>query len=332
MKALVTGASGFVGYAVAKSLIRSEIPVKLLLRSKPTEYISKLNAEITNGDLLDSNSLKKALTGCKYLFHVAAHYTLWEKDPSIFYKVNVEATKNLLEIAHSCNVEKIIYTSSVATLKLCKNRQPVDETSIASVEDMVGEYKKSKFLAEIEVNKLVKKGLPITIVSPTAPIGSHDVKPTPTGKIILDFLQRKIPAYLDTGLNFVPVEDVANGHVAALEKGKIGESYILGGKNLRLIEMLQILEKITGLRAPTVKMPYFIAYASALISQKTCTAFGKTPPIPLDGVKMAKKYMFFKSDKAKKELDYQMTSVEDALKEAVEWFWKHSYAKQNSCN
>ncbi|WP_372368365.1 hopanoid-associated sugar epimerase [Candidatus Uabimicrobium sp. HlEnr_7] len=328
MKALVTGASGFVGYSVAKALIREKIPVKLLLRSDPQQHVKDLGVEICRGDLLDEKSLKNALKDCKYLFHVAAHYTLWEKDPSIFYKINVDGSKKLIELAVENNVEKIVYTSSVATLKLAKDRTAVNEQSIATVADMVGEYKKSKFLAEIEVKKLAKEGAPVTIVSPSTPIGAYDVKPTPTGKIIVDFLQRKMPAYLDTGLNFVNVKDVAQGHILALKKGKVGESYILGGKDLTLIEMLQTLEKITSLPAPKVKMPYFIAYTSAAISQGLFSFLGKTPPIPLDGVKMAKKYMFFDSTKAQQELGYAITSVERALEEAVMWFYANGYAKK----
>ncbi|BBM84046.1 hopanoid-associated sugar epimerase [Candidatus Uabimicrobium amorphum] len=328
MKALVTGASGFVGYSVAKALIAEGIPVKLLLRSEPQQHVQNLGVEICRGDLCDEESLKTALRDCRYVFHVAAHYTLWEKDPSIFYKVNVEGSKKLIELAHQAGVEKIVYTSSVATLKLAKDRSAVNEESIADITDMVGEYKKSKFLAEIEVKKLADKGIPVTIVSPSTPIGAYDVKPTPTGKIIVDFLQRKMPAYLDTGLNFVDVADVARGHILALHKGEIGEVYILGGKNLTLIEMLQILETITSLKAPKVKMPYVVAYTAALLSQTAFSFIGKTPPIPLDGVKMARKYMFFDSNKAQQKLGYTITPIEKALEEAVEWFYDNNYAKR----
>lgn len=332
MKALVTGASGFVGYSVAKALLHEGMSVKLLLRSAPQKHIQELGAEICRGDLCDEQSLKTALRDCRYVFHVAAHYTLWEKDPSIFYKVNVEGSKKLITLAHEAGVEKIVYTSSVATLKLAKDRRPVNEESIADISDMVGEYKKSKFLAEIEVKKLADQGIPVTIVSPSTPIGAYDVKPTPTGKIIVDFLQRKMPAYLDTGLNFVNVTDVARGHVQALHKGEIGEVYILGGKNLTLIEMLQALEKITSLKAPKIQMPYFIAYSAALLSQTIFSSIGKTPPIPLDGVKMAKKYMFFDSSKAQQKLGYHITSIEKALEEAVQWFYDNGYAKRPTCS
>lgn len=328
MKALVTGASGFVGYSVAKALLDKGIDVKLLLRSEPQKHVADLDTEICRGDLTDEASLKRAVEGCQYVFHVAAHYTLWEKDPSIFYKVNVEGSKKLVEVAAQSGVDKIVYTSSVATLKLAKDRSAVNEESIADVSDMVGEYKKSKFLAEIEVKKLAQQGIPVTIVSPSTPVGPFDVKPTPTGKIIVDFLQRKMPAYLDTGLNFVDVEDVARGHILALDKGKIGESYILGGTNLTLIEMLQILQEITSLSAPKIQMPYAVAYTAAAVSQFLFSSIGKEPPIPLDGVKMARKYMFFDSTKAQQELGYSITPVKSALTKAVNWFYENGYAKK----
>ncbi len=324
MKALVTGASGFVGYSVAKTLLDAGFSVKAIVRS-PSNYLSQLPVEICFGDLLDRDSLKKALEGCDYLFHVAAHYSLWERDPQILYKVNVEGTRSLFEVASEMSIKKIVYTSSVATIKLSSDGSPVDETSIGSLENMVGHYKRSKFQAEEVAQKMASEGVPITIVNPSAPVGPFDVKPTPTGKITLDFLKRKMPAYVDTGLNIAPVEDVAKGHLLALEKGKIGERYILGGKNLRLIEILQILESITKLPAPKICMPYWVAYSAGVASEMMARVFHTPPAVPLEGVRMSKKYMFFESEKAMKDLGYKKTSVEDALSRAVDWFRNNGY-------
>ncbi len=325
MQALVTGASGFVGYWVARKLVEAKFKVKAIVRGTPSQHLQDLNIEIVPGDLRDATSLQKALVGCDYLFHVAAHYSLWEKNPQIFYDINVDGSRNLFIAAAEAGIQKIVYTSSVATLKANSDGSCADENSLAEISDIVSHYKKSKYLAEKVAMELASEGLPIVIVNPSAPIGSYDIKPTPTGKIIVDFLQGKMPAYLDTGLNLIAVEDVALGHLLALEKGQIGERYILGHQNLRLIEIFQLLEKISGVKAPKIKMPYFVAYMAGLISENLANITGKPPSVPLDGVRMAKKIMFFDSTKAQKVLGLAPTSIEDALMRAVDWFKKNKY-------
>ena len=324
MKALVTGANGFVGYWVAKELVNAGFEVRALVRSEPTAHLKQLEMEIVQGDLCDGSSLAIALKGCDYLFHVAAHYTLWERDPKLFYEVNVEGTKRLFSLAQKQNIQKIVYTSSVAAIKLSLDGTPVDETSEARLSDIVGHYKKSKFLAEQAVLEMAQHGLPVIIVNPSTPVGAYDIKPTPTGKIIVDFLKGKMPAYVDTGLNLVAVEDVAKGHLLAAEKGEFGKRYILGNKNLELIEIFRILEKISGVKAPKIKMPYWIAYSAGAVSEIWAKLSDTAPAIPLDGVRMSRKRMFFESSRAKM-INFQPGSVEDALERAVHWFQENGY-------
>lgn len=324
MKVLVTGASGFVGYHVAKELIEKGCNVKVLVRETP-EHLKKLSVEFCKGDLRDKASLKEALEGCQQLYHVAAFYKLWSKDPKIFYDINVEGTRKLFQAASEEEVSKIVYTSSVAAIKLSSKGISSDENCHATLDDMVGHYKRSKFLSEMVANEFVQEGLPIVIVNPSTPIGPFDIKPTPTGQIILDFLKRKMPAYMDTGLNLVAVEDVAKGHLLACEKGKVGERYILGDENLKLIEIFKILQDITKLKAPKVRIPYFVGYMSGFVSELFAKITHSEPSIPLDGVKMAKKYMFFDASKAKKELGFEPTPVKYALERAVRWFYDNGY-------
>lgn len=324
MKALVTGATGFVGYWVARKLQERGHSVKILVRQLPP-HLENTTFEIAYGDLRDKDSLRKALQDCNQLYHVAAHYRLWDKNPKVFYDINVEGTRNLMTLASETNLEKIIYTSSVATIKIMPDKVPSTEANEAGIEDMIGDYKKSKFLAEMVVREMAQDGLPVVIVNPSAPVGSYDVKPTPTGKIIVDFLQGKMPAYLDTGLNLVDVEDVAIGHILAAEKGEIGKRYILGNQNLRLIDILQILAKISGKKAPKIRMPYWIAYAAGKASEIFAQCTGQEPAIPLDGVRMAKKFMFFDSSLAKKEIGYEPQSIEAALEKAIAWFKDKHY-------
>ena len=328
MTALVTGASGFVGFWVVKKLLAAGHQVKVLLRQPPPPYLAALDVEVVNGDLRDRDSLQRALSGCRQLYHVAAHYKLWERDPGVFYAINVEATKNLLTLAGDNGLDKIVYTSSVATIKPGDAAAPATETSVATLADMVGHYKRSKFLAEQEVDKLCQQGLPAVIVNPSAPIGAYDAKPTPTGKIILDFLQRKMPAYLDTGLNLVAVEDVAAGHLLAAQYGQHGRRYILGNSNLRLIEIFRLLAEITASAAPKVRMPYWVAYLAGSVSESWAMISGKPPQVPLDGVRMARKYMFFDSTRAENELGYCPTPVTAALQRAVTWFYDNGYAQR----
>lgn len=328
MKTLVTGANGFVGYWVARKLCEAGFSVRAMIRGKPTHHLQSLSGiEIVLGDLLDRDSMQKALVSCDYLFHVAAHYSLWEKNPQIFYDINVSGSRTLFTLAKEVGVKKIVYTSSVATLKLSFDGTPVDETSVAEIGDIVSDYKRSKYLAEEVALELAGEGLPIIIVNPSAPIGGYDVKPTPTGKIITDFLNGKMPAYLDTGLNLVSVEDVAIGHLLALEKGEFGQRYILGNENLRLIEIFQLLEKISGVKAPTIRLPYSLAYLAGVVSESIARMTNRPPSVPLDGVRMAKKKMFFSAEKAKQKLGFSPTSIELALGQAVEWFRQNHYCK-----
>ena len=249
MRALVTGASGFIGYWVVKELLAADFEIRVLVRENLPDRLRQLPVEICHGDLREQKSLEKALTGCDHLFHVAAHYKLWAKSPQIFYDINVEGTRKLLNVAKQLEIPKIVYTSSVATLKVPEDAIPANEDSEAALQDIVGHYKKSKYLAEMVAKEMAMEGLPIVIVNPSAPVGPADVKPTPTGKIILDFLKGKMPAYMDTGLNLIAVEDVAKGHLLAARKGKNGRRYILGNKNLSLLSIFKMLENITGFKS-----------------------------------------------------------------------------------
>ena len=327
MKALVTGATGFVGGAVARALLRAGVDVRVLARSDAdTQNLEGLPVERVAGDLRDPASLKTALRGCRHLYHVAAHYALWAKDPAIFYQVNVDGTKNLLEAAREVGTERIVYCSTIGAIGLPEGGGPGTEETPVSLAQMAGHYKRSKFLAEQEVLKLAKEGLPVVIVNPSAPVGERDVKPTPTGKIIVDFMQGLMPAYIETGMNLIDVDDVAQGHLLAMEKGRQGERYILGHTNLLLNEVFQILSRITGVNAPSVKLPRLailpLAYANQWISNLT----GVPPRIPLEGVKMAKYKMHYDCSKAIRELGIPQTPPEVALGKAVRWFRSHGYA------
>lgn len=325
MKALVTGAGGFVGYSLAKELLASGFTVKAMVRGRAPRHLEGLQVEICRGDLCDKDSLMRALAGCRYLFHVAAHYSLWEKDPGIIYRANVEGTKNILTLAAENSLERIVYTSSVATIKPSADEKPADENTATSLTDIVGHYKRSKYLAEQEAKKIADQGAPLVIVNPSAPIGPYDAKPTPTGKIIVDFLRGKMFGYLHTGLNLVAVEDVARGHILAARHGKKGERYILGNENLYLIDIFRMLEKVSGVPAPNFKVPYVLAYGTGLMSEMWARLRGKPPAVPLDGVRMARKCMFFDSAKAMRDLGYNPSPVEGAIERAVTWFRENNY-------
>ncbi len=333
-KILVTGATGFVGYHVAKNLIdKNAGEVFCLVRANSEKkYVSQLKATCVEGDLRDRASLDAAMKGSEMLFHVAADYRLWAKNPQELIQSNVDGTRNILESAAAAGIKKIVYTSSVSAVgrPACapgREHGEGDETMDPTQEQLIGPYKQSKYLAELEVRKFVKKGLPVIVVNPSTPMGTHDIKPTPTGKMVLDFLNGKMPAYLDTGLNLADVEDVAEGHWLALEKGKIGERYILGNKNLMLKEILEILAKIVGKPAPKIKIPYWIAYAAGFCSTGWAEITGNPPEIPLDGVKMAGELMFYNAGKAVRELGLPQTSVESALEKAVKFFRDNGYVR-----
>jgi dihydroflavonol-4-reductase len=327
MKVLVTGASGFVGGAVARTLVQAGIDVRVLARpgSDPQNY-ARLNVETVEGELRDPNSLRRALTGCRQLYHVAAHYALWAKDPAIFYDVNVTGTRTLLEIARDVGTERIVYCSTIGAIGLPPGGGLGTEDTPVSLDQMAGHYKRSKYLAEQEVLKLAREGLPVVIVNPSAPVGAGDVRPTPTGQVIVDFMKGRMPAYIETGMNIVDVDDVATGHLLAMQKGRIGERYILGTKNLMLREVFEILSRLTGVKAPSIKLPRLAILPLAYLNELIANLTGQPPRIPLEGVKMAKYKMHYDCSKAIKELGIPQTPPEVALEKAVRWFTSHGYA------
>mgnify|MGYP000851007677 FL=1 len=327
MHCFVTGATGFIGASIVRELLKDGHTVTALVR--PGSSIANLEdipVSIVRGDLHDQHQLARAMADCERVFHVAADYRLWCPDPRAMYHANVDGTRTLLEAALDAGVDRVVYTSSVGTLGNPGDGRPGTETTPVSFSDMVGHYKKSKFLAEQEAEKFIDKGLGLIIVNPSTPVGPLDIKPTPTGKVIVDFLNRKMPAYLDTGLNLIAVEDCARGHILAADKGTIGEKYILGNRNLTLQEIFSILADLTGLSAPKVRLPYtpilLAAYLNEGLSRLTC----KEPLIPLAGVQMARKFMFFDATKAVQELGLPQTPVEQALKRAISWFRANGYA------
>jgi dihydroflavonol-4-reductase len=315
--ALVTGASGFLGWHVARLLIERGYSVRALAR--PGSSVADLPVEIATGDLRDPDSLERAVAGCGLVYHVAADYRLWAKNPRELYDSNVEGTRHLLAASQQAGVERIVYTSTVGCIGVPHDGIG-DETTPVSLADMAGDYKRSKFLAEQVALEFARAGLPVVIVNPTAPIGDHDVKPTPTGKIVLDFLNGDMPAFIDTGLNVVDVRDTAAGHLLACEHGRPGERYILGSENLTLAQILQKLAAITGRKAPTMKLPYAVAYAAGVCSTAWAGVTGRPPRVPLAAVRMARKKMWVTHEKARRELGFEPGPAEAALRRAVEWF------------
>lgn len=336
MKAFVTGATGFLGSHVARALADQGAELRLLVR--PTSNLRNLEgllspgtkAETAIGDLRDAASLEKAMAGCDTVFHVAADYRLWVRDPAEMYRSNVDGTRAILEAARKNGVRRVVYTSSVATMGFTSNGHsggsPADEDSPVSLADMIGHYKRSKFMAEQVALEAGRSGMHVVTVNPTTPVGEQDVKPTPTGHIVLDFLKRKFPAYVETGLNLVDVRECALGHVAALEKGKSGERYILGGEDLTLKQILDKLGRITGLPSPKVKLPYVFAFAAGVVDEAfTGGILKREPRVTVETVRMGKKKMFASSGKAERELGWKIVPVEGALRRAVEWFRANGY-------
>jgi dihydroflavonol-4-reductase len=327
MKVLVTGATGFVGGAVARALVKSGVDVRALVRQgSDLQNFEGLKVERVAGDLRDRNSLTRALNGCRHLYHVAAHYALWAKDPAIFYDINVTGTKNILEAARDVGVERTVYCSTIGAIGLPPGGGLGTEETPVSLDQMAGHYKRSKYLAEQEALKLAKQGLPVVIVNPSAPVGAGDVRPTPTGQVIVDFMKGRMPAYIETGMNLIDVDDVAEGHLLAMQKGRVGERYILGNKNLLLNEVFQILSRLTGVKAPTIKLPRVAILPLAYANQWIANVTGRPPRIPLEGVKMAKYKMHYDCSKAIRELGIPQTTPEVALEKAVRWFRDHGYA------
>jgi dihydroflavonol-4-reductase len=320
---LVTGATGFVGWHVARKLVDRGQRVRVLARD-PARIRELDGVEPARGDLRDPDSLARAVAGCGLVFHVAADYRLWTREPDEMYRSNVDGTRNLLAAAKSAGVERVVYTSTVGCIGM-PNEGLGDERSPVAIEEMTGPYKRSKFLAEKVALEFAESGLDVVVVNPTAPVGDHDFKPTPTGKILVDFVRGKMPAFLDTGLNVVDVRDVADGHLQAAEGGKTGERYILGSENLTLERIFAILAGIEGKPAPKMRIPYAVAYAAGVASTAWAGITGREPLAPLDGVRMAKKKMWVRHEKASRELGFSPGPAPVALRRAVEWFRANGY-------
>ena len=328
MTTLVTGATGFVGAAVVRRLLARGTAVRVLAReASDRRNIAGLEVETVAGDLRDRASLEKAARGCVALYHVAADYRLWVREPEVIYRVNVEGSRDLLRAAAEAGVTRMVYTSSVATLGLERDGAPADETTPAALGDMIGHYKRSKFLAEQEVRRLIAdEGLPVVIVNPSTPIGPRDVKPTPTGRMIVEAAAGRMPAFVDTGLNVVHVEDVAEGHLLAFERGRVGERYVLGGRDMTLAEILTVIASLVGRRPPRVRIPHDLILPLAHAAEAWARLRRKGEPfVTVDGVRMAKKRMFFSSAKAESELGYTARPAEHALEDAVAWFKDEGY-------
>jgi dihydroflavonol-4-reductase len=327
MIAFVTGATGFVGSHVARALADQGADLRLLVRANSNlKNVENIKADLVTGDLRDPASLEKGIAGCEVVFHVAADYRLWVRDPEEMYRANVDGTRALLAAARKSGVRRVVYTSSVATMGFTSNGQPADENSPVSLDNMIGPYKRSKFQAEQVAIEAADAGQDVVIVNPSTPVGERDIKPTPTGRIVVDFLKRKFPAYVDTGLNLVDVKECAQGHLAALEKGRSGERYILGGENLTLKQILDKLSAITGLPSPTVRVPYVLALATGVVDEiVTGRMLGREPRATIDAVRMGRKKMFVSSAKAERELGWKAGSVDDALRRAADWFQANGY-------
>jgi dihydroflavonol-4-reductase len=329
MKTFITGATGFIGASIVRELLKDGREVRALVRKgSDTSNLSGLDVELWPGDLRDHDSLKQGLKGCDVLYHAAADYRLWTRDPADMYRINVDGTTAILEAALSNGLSRVVYTSSVGTLGNPGDGVPGNESSAVCLADMVGHYKKSKFLAERAAEKFIERGLGLVIVNPSTPVGPLDIKPTPTGKIIVDFLNRRMPAYLDTGLNIIAVEDCARGHILAEQRGQVGRKYILGNANLTLRDIFGILAEITGVPAPKVRLPYTPILLAAYLNEGLSKITGREPLIPLAGVQMAAKFMYFDPSRAVEELGLPQTPVREALQRAVEWFRLHGYAGQ----
>jgi dihydroflavonol-4-reductase len=327
MTTLVTGATGFLGSHVARCLAARGDSLRLLVRPESNcRALEGISAERVIGDLRDPESLPRAVNGVDQVFHVAADYRLWASDPAEIYRSNVNGTRHLLEAACRSGVRRFVYTSTVATIAVHRPGPLPSESTIASLPEMIGHYKRSKFLAEQEVLRFCESGFPVVIVNPTTPVGPGDWKPTPSGRIIVDFLNGRMPAYVDTGLNLAPVEDVAYGHLLAAEHGVPGQRYILGGRNMTLKEILTVLAGISGRPAPRICVPHAVAYAAAYVDSAVSRILRREPRIPVEGVRMARHKMFVQTGKSTRDLGYRPGAVEAALERAVRWYQENGYA------
>jgi dihydroflavonol-4-reductase len=330
---LLTGATGFVGAAVLRCLIAAGHNVRALVRPNgDRRNLSGVDCEIVTGDLTDLESLTRAVRGCQAVFHVAADYRIWVPDPEKMKRVNVQGTVDLIRAAAAAGVSRIVYTSSVATLRVSDDAFPADEASHTELSDMIGAYKQSKFLAELEVKRLVNDaGIPVVMVKPTAPFGPRDVKPTPTGRLVVEAASGRMPAYVNTGLNVVHVDDVAAGHLLAYEKGAVGEAYILGGENRTLQWILETVAELTGQRPPLVRLPHWFVTPIAYIWEGVTRVRGSGEPMmTVDSVRMSRKPMYFSIEKARRELGYSPRPAVEALRDEIEWFYKHGYVARKT--
>lgn len=327
MKNFVTGGTGFLGSALVRKLLeRGEEVVALARPGSGLRNLEGLDVEVACGDLLDRESLRAAMKGCRRVYHAAAEYSLWVPDKKAIYAVNVDGTKNVLTAAVEAGLERAVYTSTVGALGNPGDGTPGREDTPVSINDMAGDYKRSKFMAEQAALEFAARGFPVVITNPSTPVGPRDAKPTPTGKMILDFLKGKMAAYLDTGLNLIDVDDAAEGHILAMEKGRPGEKYILGNRDMTLKEIFELLSGLTGMPAPKVRLPYYFVFPIALASTAFAEYVTRRPPLaPVDAVRMAKKVMFFDQSKAVSELGLPQSPVEDALARAVAWFRENGY-------
>jgi dihydroflavonol-4-reductase len=324
--ALVTGATGFVGSAVARRLLAEGFAVRALARPKSDRRnLAGLDIEVAEGDLTDAASLARACTGCEALFHVAADYRLWAPKSEELYRANVDGSRALMLAARDAGVRRIVYTSSVAVLGIPRDGRPGDEDTPVSIDNMIGHYKRSKFLAEEAVRQLAGEGIPVVIVNPSTPIGPRDLKPTPTGRIVLDAAAGRMPAYVDTGLNLAHVDDVAEGHWLAYRKGVIGQRYVLGGADLSLREILEMVAGLVGRKPPRVRLPHAAVLPVAYLSEAFARLTGVPPVATVEEVRMSKKRMFFSSAKAQRELGYRSRPAIEALRDAVEWYRENGY-------
>ncbi|MDP2625552.1 MAG: NAD-dependent epimerase/dehydratase family protein [Candidatus Rokubacteria bacterium] len=331
MDVLVTGGTGFVGANLVRALLADGQTVRVLARpGGDRRALEGCMVEVVEGDLLDRDSLVRAVRGARRVYHVAADYRLWAADPSALFRANVDGTRHVLEAAAAAGVERIVYTSTVGALGIPEDGTPGDERTPVSLVDMVGPYKASKFLAEEVAREYAARGVPVIIVNPSAPVGPWDVKPTPTGQMIVDFLRGKMVASLDTGLNVVHVRDVARGHILAGERGRVGERYVLGHQNVSLLEIFRMLARLTGIPAPRFRVPYAVAWLAAAGMEGVARLTGTPPSVSLTAVRMARKRMYFSPARAVQELGLPQTPVEEALRDAVEWFLSRGYVRRRS--